>query len=166
MPYTPPQYTPPVYMPPVAPPSLNSPFYPFQAAPPVAPAAPAALAAPTGNGKGKANGKVKGKAEPVIGSSARIVKYADLQGVVHGDPSRDLYVFCGQKKALISVLRKEFLADNPIICLPCIMSHLHDDVRFTCCDQCHSDPHNHGTPTSPAHIFPRAYRQRARQHFV
>ena len=163
MPYTPPQYTPPVYMPPVAPPSLNSPFYPFQAAPPVAPAAPAA---PVGKGKGKAKGKGKGKAEPVIGSSARIVKYADLQGVVHGDPSRDLYVFCGQKKALISVLRKEFLADNPIICLPCIMSHLHDDVRFTCCDQCHSDPHNHGTPTSPAHIFPRAYRQRARQHFV
>ena len=153
-------------MPPVAPPSLNSPFYPFQAAPPVAPAAPAALAAPVGKGKGKAKGKGKGKAEPVIGSSARIVKYADLQGVVHGDPSKDLYVFCGQKKALISVLRKEFLADNPIICLPCIMSHLHDDVRFTCCDQCHSDPHNHGTPTSPAHIFPRAYRQRARQHFV
>ena len=98
-------------MPPVAPPSLNSPFYPFQA---VAPAAPA------GKGKGRTKGKGKVKAEPVIGSSARIVKYADLQGVVHGDPSKDLYVFCGQKKALISTLRKEFLADNPIICLPCI----------------------------------------------
>ena len=163
MPYTPPQYTPPVYLPPVAPLSSNSPFFPFQAAPPVAPAAPA------GKGKGKANGKGKtpgkGKVEPVIGSSTRIVKYADLQGVVHGDPSKDLYVFCGQKKALISALRREFLADNPIICLPCVMSHLHHDFRFTCCDQCHSDPHNHGTPTSPAHMFPRAYRQRACQHF-
>ena len=86
----------------------------------------------------------------VIGSGKHLVRYTDSSGTTHHDQTLNLFCCVGKKKVLIT----EFAADAPIACIPCLMSHLFGDLRFTVCDQHLTDPANHGTFTSAAHLSP------------
>ena len=135
------------------------------------PATPAPIIPTPKGGKGKGGKGKDGKAGKatgtpiVIGSGKHLVRYTDSSGTTHHDQTLNLFCCVGKKKVLISGVRSEFAADAPIACIPCLMSHLFGDLRFTVCDQHLTDPANHGTFTSAAHRFPGDYKRRIRRHF-
>jgi hypothetical protein len=135
------------------------------------PATPAPIIPTPKGGKGKGGKGKDGKAGKatgtpiVIGSGKHLVRYTDSSGTTHHDQTLNLFCCVGKKKVLISGVRSEFAADAPIACIPCLMSHLFGDLRFTVCDQHLTDPANHGTFTSAAHRFPGDYKRRMRGHF-
>ena len=135
------------------------------------PATPAPIIPTPKGGKGKGGKGKDGKAGKatgtpiVIGSGKHLVRYTDSSGTTHHDQTLNLLCCVGKKKVLISGVRSEFAADAPIACIPCLMSHLFGDLRFTVCDQHLTDPANHGTFTSAAHRFPGDYKRRMRGHF-
>jgi hypothetical protein len=98
-----------------------------------------------------------------LGSEAHMVVYCDAAGNTQQDDSKNVMIkvlFNTPKQAKRADLDKEF---GPALCKPPMFSMLFGKSRFSFCDNA-SHP-DHATSSSPAHQYPKNYRQRLQQHF-